>query len=182
MTSLLEIFKIISTLTKRSLEGRGRDMIEKKSIGHEIRTLSNLVKREISSGGIFDPSGSATGMQGMIIGYLYFNSDKEIIQRDIEQEFKIRRSTVTGILQLMEKDGLIYRESVERDGRLKRILLTEKAIEIHHHIQRHLETVDEKITKGISQEEMEVFYSLVNRMKANLEDMKKTDGDKRSSL
>jgi DNA-binding MarR family transcriptional regulator len=71
---------------------------------------------------------------------------------------------------------------VERDGRLKRILLTEKAIEIHHHIQRHLETVDEKITKGISQEEMEVFYSLVNRMKANLEDMKKTDGDKRSSL
>ena len=50
-----------------------------------------------------------------------------IIRKDIEEEFQIRKSTVTGILQLMEKNGFIYRESVEKDARLKRIVPTKKA-------------------------------------------------------
>ena len=63
-------------------------------------------------------------MQGWIIGYLYQNRDKEVFQRDIQEQFSIRRSTVTGILQLMEKNGLITRSSVERDARLKKLELT----------------------------------------------------------
>lgn len=141
-----------------------------RRIGHEIKTLSNLIKREISSSCDFDQAQGVTGVQGMIIGYLLHHEGQEIFQRDIEQAFKIRRSTVTGILQLMEKDGLICRESVERDGRLKRLILTDKAIEVNCHIERHLNEVDEKVIRGISEEEMEIFYSLLDRMKKNLEE------------
>ena len=45
----------------------------------------------------------------------------------IEKQFDIRRSTVTNILQGMEKQELIIRKSVNNDARLKMILLTDKA-------------------------------------------------------
>ena len=35
-----------------------------------------------------------------------------MFQRDVEAEFNIRRSTATGILQLMEKNGFLLREPV----------------------------------------------------------------------
>ena len=36
------------------------------------------------------------------------------------------RSTVTGVVKLMERKGLIRRESVSSDARLKKLVLTEK--------------------------------------------------------
>ncbi len=39
------------------------------------------------------------------------NEGKEIFQKDIEAEFNIRRSTATGILKLMEKNGFINRQT-----------------------------------------------------------------------
>lgn len=144
--------------------------MKQRSIGHEIKTLSNLIKREMSSSCDFEQAQGVTGVQGRIIGYLYHHGDQEIFQRDVEQAFQIRRSTVTGILQLMEKEGLICRQSVERDGRLKRLVLTDKAVEVSCHIEEHLDAVDAKVIQGISEEEMEIFYSLVDRMKKNLEE------------
>ena len=74
-------------------------------IGYRIKTLSNMMKRNMECQ--FGPRNDrATLMQGWIIGYLYRNRDKEVFQRDIQEQFSIRRSTVTGILQLMEKNGL----------------------------------------------------------------------------
>jgi DNA-binding MarR family transcriptional regulator len=45
----------------------------------------------------------ATLMHGWILKYLHDNSDRDIYQRDIEKQFGIGRSTVTTIIQLMEK-------------------------------------------------------------------------------
>lgn len=42
-----------------------------------------------------------------------------IFQKDLETEFCIGRSTVTNILNLMEKKGFVRRESVSYDARLK---------------------------------------------------------------
>ena len=45
---------------------------------------------------------------------------------DIEQEFNMRRSSTTEILQRMEKAGLISRQQSSVDARQKLILLTDK--------------------------------------------------------
>jgi DNA-binding MarR family transcriptional regulator len=55
--------------------------------------------------------GQLTIMQNWIIGFLDMNEGKEIFQKDIEAEFNIRRSTATGILKLMEKNGFINRQT-----------------------------------------------------------------------
>ena len=77
-----------------------------RHVGGEIRVLSNLIKRCMDDG--MPPE--TTGMQGWIIGFLHRNEDRDMFQRDVEAEFNIRRSTATGILQLMEKNGFLLRE------------------------------------------------------------------------
>lgn len=137
--------------------------------GHEVRLLSNLIKRQIDTEVSMLGNPDVTGVQGRIIGYLYDHRDEEIFQRDVEAEFGIRRSTVTGILQLMEKNGLIERYGVARDARLKRLVLTQKAIAAHRQIEERIDRVEARLLQGISEEEIAQFYSVVDRMKENLQ-------------
>lgn len=144
--------------------------MEKRRAGHEIKILSNLLKRQLRAGEISECDQEITGMQGRILGYLCHNGDREIFQRDIEAEFLIRRSTATGILQLMERDGLIVRQPVARDARLKQLKLTQKAIAIHHKIEEQIDRMEDRLIQGILEEEMAVFYRVVDRMKENMEE------------
>ena len=61
--------------------------MEKRRAGHEIKILSNLLKRQLRAGEISECDQEITGMQGRILGYLCHNGDREIFQRDIEAEF-----------------------------------------------------------------------------------------------
>jgi DNA-binding MarR family transcriptional regulator len=137
-------------------------------IGFQIRTLSHLVKRVVDQNAFPGEVSHPTGVQGWIIGYLYENQDKEVFQRDIQEQFSIRRSTVTGILQLMEKNGLIIRSSVDRDARLKRLELTPRAIEFHERIGRSVRQVEDRIDQSLTPEERQEFIRLCEKIRENL--------------
>ena len=73
-------------------------------IGLEISKINNMLRRKCKRENLFAQSeDEVTRKNGWIIGYLADNRDKDIFQKDIENKFSIRRSTVSGILQLMEK-------------------------------------------------------------------------------
>ena len=112
--------------------------MDKKNICSEIRIMSNLIRQKTFSFEGFDNISSILGSQGYIIKYLSDNKDIDIYQKDIEKRFKVRRSTVTSAINRMEKGGLVVRESVERDNRLKRIKLTEKGWCIHLQIEKEI--------------------------------------------
>ncbi|MBR5520462.1 MAG: MarR family transcriptional regulator [Oscillospiraceae bacterium] len=71
-----------------------------------------------------------SGMQARMLGFIAMRNkaDAKVYQRDIEAEFKIRRSSVTSVLNTMEKNGYILRMPSDTDARLKEIILTEKAV------------------------------------------------------
>lgn len=142
-------------------------MNPEKNVCMSVKLLTNAIRRNLPAP---DGDGAATGMHGWLIGYLYENSDKDIYQRDIETKFNIRRSTATGILKLMEKNGLIIRQAASHDARLKKIMLTEKAAAIHRQVIKNIAAAEEKIVRGISAEELELFFSLIARMKKNIDD------------
>ncbi|MBQ8740876.1 MAG: MarR family transcriptional regulator [Clostridia bacterium] len=143
-------------------------MQKERHLGFEIRTLNNYVKRFVQSTKPAEFKES-TGVHGWAIRYFYENRDKDIFQRDFEARFSIRRSTATNMLKLMEKNGLITREPVAYDARLKKIVLTEKAIEIHKKATKNIEMIESTLKKGITEEELNSFYSVVDKIKANLE-------------
>lgn len=140
----------------------------REEIGFQIRTLSHLVKRVVDQNAFLGEADHPTGVQGWIIGYLYENRGKEVFQRDIQQQFSIRRSTVTGILQLMEKNGLITRSSVDRDARLKKLELTPRAIELHERIGRSVRQVEDRISHCLTPEEKQEFIRLCEKIRENL--------------
>ncbi len=82
---------------------------KKRKIGHELRTLDNMMSRNLMAAARERGSSQLTAMHGWYLGYLCRNEDKDIFQKDIEAEFKICRWTVTNILKLMEKKGYIRR-------------------------------------------------------------------------
>lgn len=140
-------------------------------IGYEIKTLDKMIGRAVMNISMKNGMDQVTVMHGWIIAYLYENQHREIYQKDLETEFRITRSTVTNILQLMEKKGYIERVSVERDARLKKLILTEKAKQIQRRnfIDMH-NKLDKQITKDIPEEDIKVFLKAVAKMKQNLED------------
>ncbi len=112
-----------------------------------------------------------TGTHGWALGYFYHNRDRDIYQKDFEAEFDIRRSTASNILALMEKNGLIVRESVPHDARLKKILLTEKAVNLHREIDTAIKKTEEGLAEGISQQELDAFFATADKIRKNIERM-----------
>jgi len=137
-------------------------------LGLEIKIASNVIKRRIDRSSIVKHIESLTGTQSWIICFLYENQNRDVFQRDLESEFSLRRSTITGILQLMEKNQLIKRESVSYDARLKKLVLTDKAIELHHQLDSELLKMEEELMRGITSEEKEIFIRVMDKIKSNL--------------
>jgi DNA-binding MarR family transcriptional regulator len=109
-------------------------------------------------------------MQGEIAKILFKNKDKDIYQRDLEKIIGIRRSTISGILKTMEKNGLIMRIDSIDNRKVKKIILTEKALNIHSSIADKVKEMNNEIIKGISEEELIVFFNVADKIKKNLED------------
>lgn len=143
-------------------------MDHNQTIGLEIKTLSNLIKRYVDNSATKKYVDKLTGTHSWIIGYLYDNRDKDIFQRDLETEFSIRRSTATGILQLMEKNKLVIKSPVDYDARLKKITLTPKAIEIREIIAEDIKRIEAQLSKGLTEEEISVFFTVINKIKDNI--------------
>lgn len=102
---------------------------EDRKIGPEIHCTDLKLSRNLSAHVRKSGVDEVTMMHGWIIRYLYENREQDIFQKDIEQRFAVGRSTVTNLIQLMEKKGFVKRESVKQDARLKKVILTKKGLQ-----------------------------------------------------
>lgn len=145
-----------------------------RHLGLEVHRLERLMARQRGCSAAHQDADRQTGMHGYLIRYLYENQERDVFQRDFEKAFSISRSMVTVTLQLMEKNGLIRRESVAQDARLKRIVLTQKARDLHRQIEADIMAFESNLARGISEEEQEVFLRVAKKMQENLrEDLAK---------
>lgn len=96
------------------------------NLGGLIHKVAHKMKREIDHA---NQKLGVSGVQGRIIGYVRCESkNRDVFQKDIEEHFELRGSSVTSTLQNLEKMGFIVRESIPTDQRLKRIVLTKKSV------------------------------------------------------
>ena len=68
----------------------------------------------------------------------------------------------------MEKGGYIERNADEQDGRFNRITVTEKGKSIIEQTRLCFDEADRKMFAGFTEEEMQDFVSLLERVKANI--------------
>ncbi len=131
-----------------------------------IATLSNLIRRKIDSlEGIPGLTPVQDGVLHFILGRC---REQDLFQKHVEEEFNLRRSTATELLKLMEKKGLIYREGVSYDARLKKIMPTDKGVMLEGQVLKDILEMERLVTKGIPEEELEAFIATGTKMMNNL--------------
>ncbi len=139
-------------------------------IGFELKSVNNLIRRKMDNSFLVNGLDEVVGMQGPMLGYIHENSQKrDVFQRDIEKEFNIRRSTATVVLQNLEQKGFLVREPVDYDARLKKIVLTQKAIEHNNMIRERITAFNKALEKGITDSEKETFFRILDKIKNNLD-------------
>ena len=139
-----------------------------KRVAPSVRRLDHMLARNMDMHAREKGYDEVTLMHGWIIRYLYENKDKDIYQKDIERQFGVGRSTVTNIIQLMEKKEYIRREAVEQDARLKKLVLSDKGLEMHGQMKCLAEQLNKETLKGITDEELDGFFLVLKKIEDNL--------------
>ena len=143
-------------------------MRQEHHVGYEIKALSNLLRRKVLESAGAPDGDEFTEMPAKILGFLYQNRDQEVYQKDIEEAFYIRRSTASRLLKRMEEEGLVARQAVSHDARLKRVTTTSKADDLVQEIMKRIDSVEQTLTRGVPQQELEQFLATVEKLKQNL--------------
>ncbi len=143
-------------------------VFSQRPIGLELVGLSNLLRRTAQQFLTADGS-RLTSMQMMVLGYLDEHRNQDIFQKDIERVFQIRRSTATGVLQVMERERYIVRGPMPNDARLKKLMLTDRGETICSAARRQMELTEARIRRGMSERELETLIALIDRIRENLE-------------
>lgn len=130
-------------------------------ISHRLRRRSQAVQESI---GISEA-------QGRILNYILAEgSRRNVYQKDIEEEFDLRAPTASSILRNLEKQEMISRVPDETDGRLKKLIFTEKADKIRLALEEEIVETERRLLDGITDEEQKMFLRLAEKMFHNLEE------------
>ena len=83
--------------------------MDKRHIGYAVKLLNRRLDQVLSNIPAIRENNSLTGIQTWALNYLIRNDTRDVFQKDVEAELKIRRSTATELLKAMERGGLIRR-------------------------------------------------------------------------
>ena len=109
--------------------------------------------------------------QVMIIHYLMDHPDEEVYQKDLEKFFSISGATATNMIKGLEKSELVERIPNEKDARLKRIVLTEKAVVREQRIRKLVMELEEGMVAGFTEEEISTYCKMTERILQNLDEL-----------
>lgn len=145
---------------------------ENNDIGMRLRMVNNAVRRFIDRNSELKKElENMTCSNGWIIAHLDHMErvGKVVYQRDFEENFGITRSTVSKVLKLLEKKGMIERAPVSHDGRMKRIMMTAKSREISRKMREEYERTEKQLASGFTNEELKTLCGFLDRLQSNVE-------------
>ncbi|MCI8666988.1 MAG: MarR family transcriptional regulator [Dorea sp.] len=139
-------------------------MEHNKHAARYISKLSNKLRRKIDA---FSSKENFSGSQGRVLHFI-LAQNKDIFQKDIEEEYSLRPPTATELLKKMEQNGLIHREVMANDARMKRIIVSDKALQYKDMVIADITLLEDELTKGISKSDLDIFFKVIEKMLSNI--------------
>jgi len=134
-------------------------MKAKDTVGYQVKaTWQSIVKmyNRVTSENDFSQA----------IGYVLINVKKEGIPvTKIAPLMGIEPTSLSRLLKTMEEKGLVYRQKDDKDRRVVKLFLTEKGFEFKKISRKIVLDYNKMIYENISDEDMEVFFSVINRVR-----------------
>lgn len=145
-------------------------MTNKNKLGLHISKINHIISRKMDSAVIKAIDHNLTISQAYVIDFISIKGEnQEIFQKDLEKEFDLKRSSVSLMLNNMEKSDLIKRVPVAEDARLKKIILTSKSRKLYEEISKAIYSIENKLCESITPEEVNVFKTVLDKIRNNLE-------------
>ena len=118
-----------------------------------FREVMHLFKH--SMGKVFEDIGM-TAPQGMLIGIL--SKEKTLKITELSAKLSLSNSTVSGIVDRLEKQGMVERKRSELDKRVVYVSISSDFKEMHQNFHKRLEEIIENsMNKGTPEELNKIF-------------------------
>ena len=139
-------------------------------LGLDIGKINHIISRNVDAAVIKAIDDNLTVAQAYAIDFIILEGkDKDIFQKDLERGLDLKRSSISLMLNNMEKSGLIQRVPVSEDARLKKLALTEKSYKLYEKISTAINSVENRLSNEITEDELTVFYSVLHKIRNNLD-------------
>ncbi len=134
---------------------------------YEIKSLEREIFRNFIKSSGFNDGKIPTPTQMLIVQHLLKNNGVTY-QRDLEDVLNLRRATVSGVLQTMEKNGILER-TVSEDRRVKKVILNKDAKKFFDNKKEIFEKLEKKMILNVSEDDLKVFLKVLKQFKNNIE-------------
>ena len=105
-----------------------------------------------------------TPQQFGLLGFLW--QEDGITQAELSAKSQIDRTTMGGLIDRLEKEGLLARRSHPEDRRAYRICLTEKGKALQPQLTPLAAAAQEKFTAKLDRNELETLTSLLEKIRS----------------
>ena len=145
--------------------------MDEKKIGFELITLGHLLKRERDRMNekvkerVLGKENNVLCSDLNILKFLIDNKEKEIYQKDVEQFLSLTAPSVSNKLRDLERKGLITRTYSKVDTRLKRVTLTDKAVDVNNLINKEIQEFENNLDSILEKEEKITLISTISKLK-----------------
>ena len=137
----------------------------------QLMKIMNQLRRLAGEG---DCDQSFSGMsvpQLACLCYLFYHAEEggsPVYQRDLETCLKLRRSTISSLLNTLEKKSLIQRIPVSHDARLKQLVLTDAGQALGREVLEHFTGLNQVLVADLDPEEQDTLRSLLDKIECGL--------------
>lgn len=104
---------------------------------------------------------------GQIRTLLFIARHKGLTQNAVADHFDMDKSSITSQIKILEENGYVKRERSEEDGRYFQLHITNKTKEILKPIKETHARWTDILMKGFSEDEQELLFDYLERMKNN---------------
>jgi DNA-binding MarR family transcriptional regulator len=89
-------------------------------------------------------------------------------QKEIAETLRVSRATISKMVSRMEQNGFLKTLPDNNDGRITRVYLTKKGLELKEEVRKINTEMSQIILNDFSNEEKELFEKLLLKVKENL--------------
>lgn len=110
-----------------------------------------------------------TPVQAYAMRFLAREEGREITQRDLERELRLKAPTVNGVVDRLAEKGMLVRRPSPTDGRCRLLQLTDTGREAAAAFLSAMEDTEALFRSALTEEEQRLFQELLLRIITNLE-------------
>lgn len=139
--------------------------MDEKKLMEQYDKMNRKMQRHFSS---YFSDSQLTSIQGIVLHYIIVEKDRgDIFPKDLEEFLGIKGSSVTSLINNLEQGGYLRRESLESDGRYKKLVLTEKTKGMQEDILKRVYDYIHSMFVGIPEDHLKIFESVILQMTKN---------------